>query len=131
MNRLWRECRQADGDIFRAVRKWRAVLHPFSCLSDHCLPGADIQRALLMRHAQRALEHNREFVKLWFLPRLDPSLGTAHVSDTEASFAAVHAANVFIDQLGFVTRGSNASRFCDQNGHMRTESATFPNIRRR
>jgi hypothetical protein len=113
MNRLRREGRQTDGDVFRAFRKGCAVLHPFACESDDALTSIHIERARFMCQAQHSSKHNRELVELWRLTGFNPATGAAHVSNTEASLGVVHTTNVFVDQLWFIPGSSNAGRFCN------------------
>src|SRR5689334_17033251 len=117
MNGLWRKRGQTYGDVFGAFRLWRAVLHPFPGASDHCLPGVHIQRAIPVRHAQRASEHNRELVELRSLTRFNPSARTAHVSHAQARLAAVHAADVLVDEFRFIACGCDSSWFGDKSWH--------------
>ena len=111
MHGLRRECRQADGDVFCAVGIWRAVLHPFADASDDSLPGFHVEHTSLVRHAERAFEHNAEFIELRRLTRFDPAARTAHVRDAESRFTGDHPSDEFLDDLRFVAcRGDTSGR---------------------
>src|ERR1051325_8309262 len=123
MNCLRRKCRQTDGDIFRAVWHWRAVLNPFTCSCKHGLAGVHIEPAIRICDAQGSLEDKGELVKFRRLAWLYPSTRAAHVSHAEAGFASVHASNVFIDQFRFVFGSSGAGRVGNKNWHSRFEDS--------
>src|SRR5947209_8654640 len=82
MHRLGRECRQAYGDVFRPTFFGRGVLDPLAGVCDDSLTGADVDLSAVMTYAQHAFQYNRELIELRSLPRLLPTLGTAHVRDT-------------------------------------------------
>src|SRR5437773_495476 len=66
-----REGRDADGDVLRPLR--RAVAHPLTLPRDHGLARPDVDRALLVLHAQRPAEHQRVLVELGPLAGLAPA----------------------------------------------------------
>src|SRR5581483_7651691 len=70
-----------------------------------------------MGNAQHAAQHERVFIKLRRLARLNPTAGTAHVGDAELSIAGVYAADKFLDDFGFVAGGLDAGRFLNQCWH--------------
>src|SRR5580692_11000130 len=87
-------------------------------MSNHGLPGANVERATFVLNAQSPFQYDRELVELGSLPRLDPSSGTAHVSDARGGRLRVHASNVFVDQLGFVASGFDSGRLRDECRHV-------------
>jgi hypothetical protein len=86
-------------------------------MDDDGLPSRDFQSALFVLDAQPTLQNNREFVELGRLAGLDPSLGAAHVRHAGRGGFGIDAADVFVDQLGFVACRLNPSGLRDECGH--------------
>src|SRR5580698_6467352 len=55
---------EADGDILGALGVRCGVLHPLTGVRYDCLAGVDIELSAAGLHAQRALQHDGEFVEL-------------------------------------------------------------------
>ena len=79
-----RESRQAYRNVFGAAFGGRGVLDPFAAVGDDCLAGYHVQLAGLVSHVQSTFQYDREFVKLWCLSGLFPTLRTAHVGDADS-----------------------------------------------
>src|SRR6185503_6924532 len=120
MYRFGGKGRDADGDVFRALRPGRAVLHPFTTAGEHRLAGAHVEDALAMGHAKGPDEHDGVLVEVGHLTRLEPAGRTAHVGDADVARPAVHPADVLVDQLGEVAGGGDACGSSDVDGHART-----------
>ena len=107
MRRIQRKSGTANGDILSSVRPGRAIPYPFSSRRYYRLTGCNIHRAAFVFHPQDAFEYHRVFLEIGRLPGLDPASGTAHVRNANLCGFRVHAAYVFIDQLGFIARCSD------------------------
>src|SRR5581483_9955615 len=86
-------------------------------MCDYSLPGANIECSVLVLNAQHSLQHDRKLVELRSLSRLDPSRRTAHMGHAGGRGFGIHASDVFVDKLGLVARGLDASGLSDQCGH--------------
>jgi len=71
-------------------------------MGDHGLARRNIERSSLMADAKPPVENDGVLLKLRGLSRLLPACGAAHVRHTDAIFLRIHAANVFVDDLGQV-----------------------------
>src|SRR4051812_17781834 len=103
-----RKSRQTNRDVFRAIRMWRAVLHPFTAMSNYRLTGRDVQRSPSVSHSQRTFEDQSEFVELRRLSRLNPTARAAHVRDAQSRFGGIYPADKFIDEFWFVAGSGDA-----------------------
>lgn len=74
-----------------------------------------------MLDANHAFQDDREFVEGRSLAGLDPSLRTAHVGDAGRGGLRIYATDIFVDQLGLVSGGLNASGLGDECGHSKTD----------
>jgi len=111
------ESRKADRDVFGAVFVGSGVTDPFAGVGDDGLSGGDVERTILMFDAKRAFENDGEFVEGGSLAGFEPSTGAAHVRDAGRCGLGVDASDVFVDELGFVAGGLDASGLRDQCGH--------------
>src|SRR5207247_833481 len=96
MHGLRRERWQTNGDVFCTLRMGRAVLHPFTGVGDNSLAGLHLENASFVRNAERALEHDGEFIKFRCLARFDPTARTAHVRNAESRFIGVYPSDQFL-----------------------------------
>src|SRR5947209_8350502 len=102
VNRFHRKRRQAHCDVLRAAFVRSRITHPLAPMSHHRLSRANIQDSSFVLHAYCALEHDREFVELGSLSRLNPSCWAAHVRNAGSGRLRVDAPDVLINQLGLV-----------------------------
>ena len=108
-----REGWKANCNVLGATVFRRRVLHPLSSMRDDGLPGSHVESSGLVRNPQQSCEHHGEFVELRRLPGLKPSFGTPHVRDTGGGGSGIHAPDVFVNELGLVAGGSDASGLGD------------------
>src|SRR5512143_3131019 len=94
-----RERGQAHGDVLRPLGAGGGVADPFPFPREHPLSGGHVEDALLVLDPQRAAEHDRVFVEVGALARLDPARRALHVGHADVVAAGVHPAGVFEDQL--------------------------------
>jgi hypothetical protein len=113
VHRIHGKCGQADGDIFRAGFVGRGVANPLAGVGDDGLPGGDVERAGFVLDTKDAFENDGELVEGWGLAGLQPSCRAAHVGNAGGGSLGVDASDVFVDELGFVAGGLDASGLCD------------------
>ena len=116
MHGLGRERWQTDGDLLRAFGMRRAVLHPFTRVGDNSLCGLHVEHTRFVRHAERALENNGEFVEFRCLARFYPAARTADVRDAKSRFTGVHTSDEFLDDFRFVACRRDARGSRDYRG---------------
>src|SRR5258707_3767875 len=109
MDSLRGKRRQAYRDIFRGLIR-SGILYPFPGMGQYGLAGRDIERSILMLHAQLATNHDCVLFEFRRLSWLLPSGGAAHVRNADAVVFRIYAAKKFVDDLGHVTRCLNTSR---------------------
>lgn len=63
MNECWGKSGQANGDILRTLRRWRAVLHPLPCINYDRLSRFDIEFFAFHFYVQASEQHNRIFIE--------------------------------------------------------------------
>ena len=117
VNRLHRERRQTDSNIFRASLGRSGILDPLPTMRNHGLTRHHVHLTILVPHSHHALEYQSKFVELRSLSRFLPSLRAAHVGYADARTVRVHSSNLFVDQLGFASRGGYASGLRYQGRH--------------
>ncbi len=110
MHRLRRESRQANRDVFGAAGKWSRVADPFAAVRDDGLPGRHIQFTGFMLHPQRAPQDYGVLIKFRSLARFLPPFRTAHAGNADARGRCVDRADVFFNDLRFISRGFDARR---------------------
>jgi hypothetical protein len=110
------EGRQADCNIFGSAFGRCGVLDPFAAVGDDCLARYHVQFAGLVFYVHRAFQHDGEFVELWSLSRLFPTLRAEHVGDAYAGSPGVDAADEFVNQFGLGAGGTDARRLSDRVG---------------
>ncbi len=98
---------EANGDVFSAFVIGCAVLNPFAGAGDDGLPCLDIKDAAFPGDAQHSHENDCVLVERGCLAGFDPTARTAHAGDAQGGVAGVHAADEFVDDLGFVACGLN------------------------
>ena len=91
--------------------------HPLTPSHQDGLPGQDVHLTGFVLDSQRPGKHDRVFVKVRPLPRLDPPGGRPHPCDAHRGILGVHPADELIDQLGLVAGGLDSRRLFDQLGH--------------
>jgi hypothetical protein len=111
------ECGYTNGDVFRSTLRRSRVPPPLTRMRDHGLSGVNVERPLPVLDPQHSLQHNREFVELRGLAGLDPSFGTAHMCDAAGRRLGIDAANVFVNELGLIPCGLDASWLRDESRH--------------
>ena len=105
----------ANRYIFGAFRRRRAIPDPLSRVRDHRLPGVNVKKTALVLHPECTFEDHGEFVESRSLPRLYPAAWALHVGHASLSGLRIYAADVLVDQLGFVSGGRNARGLRDQS----------------
>ncbi len=108
MHRAGRKGRQAQSDVFGAIREWSRIADPISAVCDDGLPCHHIHFAGLVLHSQCAPQDHRVLVKLRSLAGFLPSFRAAHVGDANAGCRGVDEADVFFNHLGLVSSGFDA-----------------------
>ncbi len=82
MNRIGCKRRDADGEIFGAVRC--AVLNPFASMGNDRLAGSNIDHFRSCPNSKHSAQNQRIFVKLRALPRFRPARRASHPCDAYA-----------------------------------------------
>jgi len=113
VNRVHRESRQADRDVLCAAFVRSGVADPLAGVGDDGLSRDDVERPILVFHAEGTLEDNCELVEGRSLARFEPAGGAAHVGNAGGGGLGVDEADVFVDELGFVAGGLDAGRMRD------------------
>ena len=117
VNRVGRERRTADGDVLRPCWRRRAVADPFTGMGNDGLPGLNVNDALFGLNPEQAGKHHRVFFKLRRLSWLDPPAGASHVSHADLRVPGVDSPDELVDDLGFVSGGSDARGFVYERWH--------------
>ena len=117
MNRVGRESRQTNSDVFRTSGFGAAVAYPLARACDHSLPGSHIEVPTFKFHAQHPNEDNGNFFKLGALSRFQPSLGRNHARNTGSFVTRIYATRILFDALRLVTLGLNDCGFIYQFRH--------------
>jgi hypothetical protein len=123
MHSCWRKRGQTNRNVFGTPRFGRGVLDPLTGICDHSLSGMHVKASALMLESQQSLEHDRELYEFRPLTRLNPTFRATHVCNASRGGSSVHAANVFVDDLGLVPRSFDPSRLRNQGGHAKTIAA--------
>ena len=127
MDALHRKCRKAHRDVFRATFLRRGIADPLAGVGYDGLSGVDVQHAAFMLDAEHSFQHDGELVELGSLAGLEPSLRAAHVGDAGGGGFRVDAADVFVDEFGFVAGGLDSRGLGDECGHrVRASGAWLP-----
>ena len=109
MDGLGRKGGKADGNVFGALGPGRAVLDPFSGVSDDRLTGRNVKSSFLVSHTKAAPQDESIFVEVRRLAGLDPAWRTAHVRDADLFVAGIHPANKLFYDFGFGPGGGDSS----------------------
>ena len=113
MDSFHRERRKADGDIFCAAFVRSGVTDPFTGVGYYGLTGSNVKRSAFVFHSESSFQDDSEFFERGRLARLTPSGGTAHVGYARGGRMGIDAADVFVDELGLVAGGQDASGLRD------------------
>src|SRR3982750_3513498 len=89
VNGVWRESRQAHGNILRPFG--RTVSDPLSPTGNHGLTGLHVQGAAFMLYPEQALQNQGELIELRPLSRLHPSRWAPHMGDAGPVRLRVHS----------------------------------------
>ena len=122
MDRRHGERGKTDGNVFGAAFVRSGVPDPFCGVGDDGLAGGYVERGGLsfrisVFDAQHTFQHDSEFVELGSLAGFNPSSGAAHMGHTGRRGLGINAANVFVNQFGFVAWGRDACGLRDETGH--------------
>jgi hypothetical protein len=86
-------------------------------MGDYRLPGLYFQFPIRVSYSHTSTQDDCELVKLRGLARFRPSFGAAHVGNTHFGTLAIDSANVFVNELGFIPGGLNASGLSQKRRH--------------
>lgn len=117
MDGVRREGREANGDVLSAILTRGAVSDPLSGFGEDGLAGRNHHLAAFVLHLQGSPQHDGVFVEFRPLARLHPSARRAHMGDGKAGGTCIDPADVFINQLGFVTGGGDSGGLGNELGH--------------
>lgn len=103
MDGIGRECRKADGNVFRGL-VGSGIPDPFSRMRYDGLPGPHFKLSLLVLDPEPSPQDDGVLFEFRCLPGLLPSGGAAHMGYAEAFLFGIQPANIFINDLGHVAR---------------------------
>ena len=126
MDRPWRKCGAANGNILSAICARRAVLDPLAAVGDHCLTSRHIDRAFFRGDPQHSAKNDRVFIEFGRLSGFDPTFGTLHAGNAQSSRVGVYVADKLLDHLGFVAGGLNDGGFGDVGWHAASSPCAGP-----
>src|SRR5262245_24938965 len=113
MHRRGREGRQADRDVFGALRLRRAVANPLGGIRDDRLTCPHLEDAAGMFDAKQTAKNDRDLSELRTLSGLAPASRRNHASDAQLLLAGARMPHVLLDSLRLATGGGDEGRTFD------------------
>src|SRR5690606_23469581 len=83
------------------------------------LARADVHRSAFALDAQRSPEHDRDFLEVWTLARLEPAGRRDHARDAHRPVPGVDATGILLDPFRLVTGGGDDGGGVDKTRHRR------------